>query len=176
MEMEPQPDTEKIREKLAQIRESMLTNTDPVILSKYRRIFKKEFSFFRRSWAAAWLLMYFDKDELSDFFQPGFQNGKRNGEQNNLLPEEESKRLFISIGRNRHLYPKEVLALIGSKASVPGDDIGAIRILENYSFVQVRENQAQRIIDALNGLQFRGRTLVVNYAKSKNDEAADNPF
>ena len=170
--MQPVPDTEKIRNKLAQIREIMLTSTDPVILSKYRRLFKKEFSLFRRSWAAAWLLMYFDQNEGADI-KSVLQSEKKNDEQNNFLSEEESKRLFISVGRNRHLYPKEILALICSKASVSSEDIGLIRILDNYSFVQVRENQAQRIIDALNGQQFRGRTLTVNYAKSKNDDTAE---
>ena len=170
--MQPQPDTEKIKNKLAQIRKIMLTGTDPVILSKYRRLFKKEFSIFRRSWAAAWLLMHFDQNGGADI-KPVLHE-KKNDEQNNSLSEDESKRLFISVGRNRHLYPKEILSLIGSKASVSSEDIGVIRILDNYSFVQVRENQAQRIIDALNGQQFRGRTLTVNFAKPKNGDTAEN--
>lgn len=171
--MQPQFDTDEIKSKLAQIREIMLTDTDLVLLGEYRKIFKKEFSIFRRSWAAAWLLMYFDKNGAADPLKSLPKNVKKNDEPCNFLDEEESKRLFISIGRNRHLYPKELLALICSKAMVPVSDIGAVRILDNYSFVQVRANQAQRIIEALNGLQFRGRTLAVNYARLKSEEAAE---
>jgi hypothetical protein len=87
------------------------------------------------------------------------------------LAEEESKRLFISVGRNRRVFPREILGLINAKTSIPRDDIGSIRILDNYSFVQVRDTVAEQIIKALNGCTFRGRTLTVNYAKSRKDGA-----
>ncbi|MCL2231256.1 MAG: DbpA RNA binding domain-containing protein [Treponema sp.] len=90
------------------------------------------------------------------------------------LGEEESKRLFISIGKNRRLFPREVITLIMSKTSTPREDIGMIRILDNYSFVQVRDTKADEIIEALTGHRFRGRTLTVNYAKPKSTEPEEN--
>jgi len=87
-----------------------------------------------------------------------------------IIPEDESKRLFISIGKNRRLFPREVIALIMSKTSTAREDIGIIRILDNYSFVQVRDTKADEIIEALTGHRFRGRTLSVNFAKPKNTE------
>jgi hypothetical protein len=76
--------------------------------------------------------------------------------------------LFISIGKNRRLFPREVITLIMSKCSVAREDIGVIRILDNYSFVQVKDTKADEIIATLTGLKFRGRTLTVNYAKPKS--------
>ena len=87
-----------------------------------------------------------------------------------LIPEEESKRLFLSVGRNRRVFPREILGLITTRTAIPREDIGAIRILDNYSFVQVRDTAAEAIIEALNGHSFRGRTLSVNYAKSRRDD------
>jgi RNA recognition motif-containing protein len=80
------------------------------------------------------------------------------------------------VGRSRRVFPREILGLINSKTAIPRDDIGSIRILDNYSFVQVRDTVAEKIIEALNGLNFRGRPLTVNYAKSRKDEenSADN--
>ncbi|MDR2177153.1 MAG: DbpA RNA binding domain-containing protein [Treponema sp.] len=86
-----------------------------------------------------------------------------------ILTEEESTRLFISIGRNRRLFPREILGLIINAAQVEREDIGSIRILDNYSFVQVRDTVADKIIEALNGTLFRGRTLAVNYAHTKRE-------
>ena len=86
------------------------------------------------------------------------------------LKEDESKKLFISIGKNRRLFPREVIALIMSNTSAVREDIGIIRILDNYSFVQVRDTKADEIIKVLTGHRFRGRTLTVNYAKPKNSE------
>jgi hypothetical protein len=86
------------------------------------------------------------------------------------LAEEESLRLFFSVGRSRRVFPREILGLINSKTAISREDIGAIRILDNYSFVQVRDNVAEKIIEALNGMDFRGRPLTVNYARSRRDE------
>ena len=166
-------DKEKIRKKIAKIID-MTQSDDPVLLSEYRNIFKKEISFFRRSWTAAWLLMYFDRKEFPRSFKQ-HHDGQytKNDEQRVFLQEDESKQLFVGIGKNRHVFPREILTLIISKTSIPREDIGNIRILDNYSFVQVRSSQAQKIIDTLNGLFFRGRNLIVNYAKSKNDDSEE---
>jgi len=171
-------DREKASKNLKVILEKVNTDADPELLSEYRKLFKKEVSLFRRSWAAAWLLMYYDKKEFPNLktltekkpdkkenTEPAPSDAELN------LSEEESKNLFFSIGKNRHLFPREVIMFICSKTSVPREDIGSIRILDNYSFVQVRDTRADEIIEALNGLKFRGRTLTVNYAKPKN---ADN--
>jgi RNA recognition motif-containing protein len=40
--------------------------------------------------------------------------------------------------------------------------------------VQVKETAAEKIIEALNGINFRGRQLTVNYAKTRKDEADGN--
>ncbi|MDR0441780.1 MAG: DbpA RNA binding domain-containing protein, partial [Treponema sp.] len=82
----------------------------------------------------------------------------------------ESKQLFISIGRNRRLFPRELIAFILSKTSAQREDIGIVRVLDNYSFVQVRNAAADKIIETLNGTSFRGRTLTVNFAKPKSDD------
>lgn len=164
-------DKEKAEKNLAAVLEKMRTESDPALLGEYRKLFKKNVSVFRRTWAAAWLLMYYDQKEIP---RPGISpvNAKTRLKQEDKdapqrsLPEEESIRLFISIGRNRRLYPREVMSLISSKTSAEKDDIGNIKILDNYSFVQVRNSKADEIIEALNGLQFRGRTLSVNYAKT----------
>jgi len=174
-------DKEKASKNLKVILEKVQTGTDLELLAEYRKLYKKEVNFFRRSWAAAWLFMYYDQKEFpnlrSSVEKKPFK--KENADSvstdvENSLSEEESKRLFFSIGKNRHLFPREVIMFICSKTTVPREDIGSIRILDNYSFVQVRDTRANEIIEALNGLKFRGRTLTVNYAKPKNADNGNN--
>ncbi|MCL2191944.1 MAG: DbpA RNA binding domain-containing protein [Treponema sp.] len=88
------------------------------------------------------------------------------------LADEDSKWLFFSVGRSRRISPREILSLINTKTSLPKEDIGAIRIFDNYSFVQVRDTVAETIIEALGGYVFRGRALVVNFAKSRKGEVS----
>jgi len=170
-------DKEKAKKNVEVILDKIRSDTDFALLKEYRSIFKKEISLFSRKWAAAWLLMYYDKKEI-----PIIRNDKTGSSKNAKtsapeeksasasLPEEEAKKLFISIGKNRRLFPREMLSLILSKTSAAKEDIGMIRILDNYSFVQVRDSRADEIIKALNGTKFRGRTITVNYAKPKNND------
>jgi RNA recognition motif-containing protein len=168
-------DKERAGKNLKIILDKVHTSADLELLSEYRKLYKKEINLFRRSWAAAWLFMYYDRKEVPVMSVPAEKKQFKAREENTASPyvevslsEEESKKLFFSIGKNRHLFPREVIAFICSKTTVPREDIGSIRILDNYSFVQVKDTRANEIIEALNGLKFRGRTLTVNYAKPKN--------
>jgi hypothetical protein len=176
-------DKEKVINNMAVICEKMEGDIGLGLLDEYRMLFKKEISFFKRSWAAAWLLMYYDKREIPSSkgisAKPCKRTGRKEaasvskeekeGSAEHSLPEGELKLLFISIGRKRRLYTKDLLSFILSKTSVTREDLGVIRILDNYSFVQVRSARAQEIIEKLNGIKYRGRKLSVNYAKPKND-------
>ena len=199
--MESHIDKDKAIKSIALILDKLKTEADIQALEEYRSVFKKEVSVFNRSWAAAYLLMNFDQGNTN--FRGNFRNrgsqqdyrsngsklqsntvssdrtNERNGEERPrqyTLAEEESKRIFISIGRKRRVFPREILGLIIAKTGVSREDIGMIRIFDNYSFVQVRDVTADLIINSLDGYIFRGRTLVVNYAKARKDEeaSADN--
>ena len=169
-------DKEKAKKNLKVILDRMRSDTDVVLLNKYHKLYRKEISFFKRSWAAAWLFMYYDQKETPGGYKkaPAHEDKSAGIDADNILPEEKSKRLFFSVGKNRRLYPRELIAFIISKTSASKEDIGIIRILDNYSFVQVRDTSADEIIEALNGIRFRGRTLAVNYAKSREQLAMNS--
>jgi hypothetical protein len=172
-------DREKAKRNLESILEKMHKDTDISLLNEYHKLYRKEISLFKRSWAAAWLFMYYDQKEVPNIKPVPLKSAdvkkstideKTSVPSDIALPEDVSKKLFISIGKNRRLYPREIITLIMSKTAVPREDIGIIRILDNYSFVQVRDTKADEIIKTLNGIRFRGRTLTVNYAKPKTGE------
>lgn len=88
--------------------------------------------------------------------------------------------VFIGIGRNRRVYPRDLVGLLVSVAQLDRDRIGDIRVLANYSFVQLFSEDADKVIEALNGYDYRGRKLNVSYSRQKgfddemqNDEADD---
>ena len=176
---------EKTKKTIALILDKMREEADPVLLAEYHSLFKKEVSLFHRSKVAAWLLMLSEQGNnpaLTEKCAPRRprtegRSATETDTQRYLLTDEESKRLFFSVGRSRRVYPREIIGLIITKTGISREDIGAIRILDNYSFVQVRDTVAEQLIEMLNGLNFRGRTLVVNYAKSRKDEetAEDTP-
>jgi hypothetical protein len=185
-------DSDRVKNRIKESLDKLYTEVDPALLNRYRGLFKQEVSLFKRSYFAAYLLWEADQkggrfparryqegasSEGSGRYRRLSEEGRapREGDAPRVYPlaEEESIRLFVSIGRSRRVFPREILGLILSKTSISKDDIGAIRILDNYSFVQVRTTVAELIIESLNGKPFRGRPLSVNYARSRKD--ADNP-
>ncbi|HAH61299.1 MAG TPA: hypothetical protein DCL73_04300 [Treponema sp.] len=81
--------------------------------------------------------------------------------------------IFISIGRNRRVYPRDLVGLLVSVAGLDRDRIGDIRVLANYSFVQLFKDDTEKTITALNGYDYRGRKLAVSYSRQKDDESDD---
>jgi hypothetical protein len=168
-------DKEKTEKIISLVLEKIKTEVDLQTLHEYQSLLKKETSLFNRSKVAAYLLMLCEQSKIFPIgdYKPSSRPGKnenRSDAKRYPLTDKESTRLFFSVGRSRRVFPREILGIINSKTAIPREDIGAIRILDNYSFVQVRESVAEKIIEALNGMNFRGRPLTVNYAKSSKDE------
>lgn len=90
-----------------------------------------------------------------------------------FLPDGEATTLFISIGRNRRVYPRDIIALICQTVGTDRDRIGEIRVLDNYSFVQVFAVDAETIITALNEIEYRGRRLAVSYSRKKDEASVE---
>jgi hypothetical protein len=170
--MPPYIDREKAKNTVNLILDKIKTEADSGLLADYYGLFKKEVSLFNRSKVAAYLLMQYDQGQ-NNRFSKNTSRARAPAEdapRSPPLAEEESKRLFFSVGRSRRIFPREILGLINAQTSVAREDIGIIRILDNYSFVQVRDTVAETIIEALNGISFRGRPLTVNYAKSRSEQ------
>ncbi len=81
--------------------------------------------------------------------------------------------VFISIGRNRRVYPRDLVGLLVSVAGLERERIGDIRVLANYSFVQLFKEDCDKVISSLNDYDYRGRKLSVSYSKKGEGEGFD---
>lgn len=127
---------------------------DPAELEQFRKAFRQTVPFFMRSYVAGYL--------LRQVVAKGGIRRKMN-----------TTTLFLSIGKNRRVYPRDLVQLLFSAGQISKADIGDIKILDNYSFVEVEESQASAVIGRLDGIPYRGRNLTVNFAKKRaNDEPA----
>jgi hypothetical protein len=78
--------------------------------------------------------------------------------------------IFMSIGRNRKIFPKDLIHLLINTGKVDRQDIGDIKILDNYSFIVISRSAADNAIDNLDGIDYRGRRLTVNMAKKRTGD------
>ena len=88
------------------------------------------------------------------------------------IPEDQATSIFISIGKNRRVYPRDLVGILIAIAGIDRERIGDIKVLANYSFVQLYTEDAQTAIDKLNGYDYRGRKLAVSYSRQKSDSEA----
>ena len=83
-------------------------------------------------------------------------------------PAPGQRRLFVSIGRSRRVQPDDLAELISGSVAVERSDLGEIRVLDSYSFVEVPEAVAEDTIAALSGTSFKGRRITVDFARARN--------
>ena len=75
--------------------------------------------------------------------------------------------LRISVGKDEGVRPADLVGAIAGEARVPSAVIGAIRILDDYSLVEVPDQLAERIITALKATKIRGQTVTVQSRASR---------
>jgi ATP-dependent RNA helicase DeaD len=70
-------------------------------------------------------------------------------------------RLFVGAGKAAGIRPADLVGAIASEARIPSSAIGAIRIAENFSVVDVPEDLAENVITAMRGASLRGKKVLV---------------
>ncbi len=70
-------------------------------------------------------------------------------------------RLYISVGRDAAGRPQDLVGAITGESHLSGSDIGAIEIAQRFSLVDVPEDAAAEVIEALRGAKIRGRRATV---------------
>ena len=175
---------------------------NPDELETLKKVFKKNVPLMLRSYVAAYLLknssgaiFRFNKfgGEREDFHanrEERFNRYERTENQNEeaapteareprerftrvQIDPENAEVVFVSIGRNRRVFPRDLVGLFISVAGIEKERIGDIRVLANYSFVQLFKEDAEKAISALNGHVYRGRALSVSYSKQRPEGETD---
>lgn len=172
-------DEEQLISSLKDLIEAIKTQENPEELNLYRRIFKKAVPLTMRSYVAAYLIKQagiggsriYKKDNRNGLGKCTFkQNSARPSRPKVILAEEESTSLFIGVGRKRGIFPKDIITLLIQGAGISREHIGDIRILDNYCFVQVMQDEAETIIEKLNNSYYRGKNLTVSHSRRPEDD------
>ena len=170
---------------------------NPDELEALKKVFKKNVPLTMRSYVAAYLLRnaggaifrfnkFNDREDFHSNREERFNRYERNESSSEdssssapaeprerftrvQIPAENAEVVFVSIGRNRRVFPRDLVGLFISVAGIEKERIGDIRVLANYSFVQLFKEDAEKAISALNGHVYRGRALSVSYSKQRDE-------
>ena len=68
-------------------------------------------------------------------------------------------RLFINIGKKDKITPANILGAIAGESGMPGKLVGSIDMMDNYTFVEVPAKHADKVLNAMNNVKIKGRTV-----------------
>lgn len=174
------------------------TPADPVLLDRMRSLFRKHVPFHLRSYAAALLILRAaglaqgaSQPPKAGKIEPSRARQAPAAKKNSPPREQKESRepketggqsartssahmvpLFVSMGKRQRLRPQELRDLVGQKAGVDAEALGRVHLFDNYSFLDVKEELAARIVEAADGLEYNGRPLEIKPAKRKGEAAA----
>ena len=87
------------------------------------------------------------------------EKGEKRGDRQERGPRKPEKgyaRLFINLGKNDGFYPGEVMQLL-NKHIHGKQQVGHIDLLSKFSYIEVPKQDAQRVMNALTGIMYKGR-------------------
>ena len=83
-------------------------------------------------------------------------------------------RLFLNLGKTDGFYANQIIELINRNMKKQRTTIGRIDLMQNFSFFEVAEKQANDVISALNKVNLNGRKVVVVEVAGENSGKSDN--
>ena len=81
-------------------------------------------------------------------------------------------RLFITLGKADGFYARELIGFINRHVQGEKVEIGRIDLRPRFSFFEVPESEARRVLQAMQGLQHKGRRVGVDLAEPSPSDAA----
>jgi len=148
----PPTQKEVLKGKLKSIIQHIKEEEDPDELNQYRKIVRKNVPMHLRSYVTAFLLKQAGGVQLSE-----------------TTESDKMQTIFVSIGKNRKVFPRDLSRLFNKTLGLEPRDIGNIKVLDNYSFIDIPRKSAQKAIDELDGTEFHGRSITVNFARKKKE-------
>lgn len=68
-------------------------------------------------------------------------------------------RLFVNVGRRDNVRPGDIVGAIAGESGMPGQLIGAIKMYDNYTFVEVPGEYADEVLQAMKNVKIKGRDV-----------------
>jgi ATP-dependent RNA helicase DeaD len=95
--------------------------------------------------------------------RPRERGGERGRERRD--GDEETVRLYLDAGRSSGVGPGDIVGALANEAGIPGREIGAIDVHDQFSLVDVPARYAAQVIERMSGVTLRGRPLAMRPAE-----------
>ncbi len=81
--------------------------------------------------------------------------------------------VILNVGRDKGIETGAVLGVILGVSKVPKESVGFIKMHDKESHAHIAEDQAERVVQKLNGIRFQGHRLSVRLATTRRSARGD---
>jgi ATP-dependent RNA helicase DeaD len=74
-------------------------------------------------------------------------------------------RFFLGVGREHKVQPKDIVGAIAGETGIPGKSIGAIRVFDSYSFVEIPKEYATEVYTIMKAKTIRNQPTKIEPAR-----------
>ncbi|MEM1442767.1 MAG: DEAD/DEAH box helicase, partial [Verrucomicrobiota bacterium] len=86
-------------------------------------------------------------------------------------PEAGMVQLFLSLGKRDNISPGDIVGMLHNECELERGTVGRIRLLPNFSFVEVAEASAPQAIDMASNATLRGKSFKLDYDRGRREDS-----
>ena len=150
-------------QKIKSLVEEMKLYNNPQELEDMKKLMKKNVPFMMRGYLLAYLYVTRNGKNTA---KPAHQ--ERKAQSKPVL--ENATSFYINIGKISKGSAHDMVSFICEKSGLDPDDIVSVAYKQNYSFVYIRNDKTEGVIEAVSGQTYKGRKVKMNFSKEKEDQ------
>ncbi|OJV63173.1 MAG: hypothetical protein BGO41_10775 [Clostridiales bacterium 38-18] len=80
-------------------------------------------------------------------------------------------RMHINVGNNHNVRPRDIVGAIANEAGIEGRLIGSVDIFDSFTYVEIPESQAQRVLERMDKRVIKGKSISIEKAKDSKGKS-----
>jgi ATP-dependent RNA helicase DeaD len=102
-----------------------------------------------------------DRGPRSDRGERGLRDRDDRGPRGERIAEGSLAKLYVALGKSAGIRPQDLVGAIANETSLSGRDIGAIRIAEHHTVVDIPEGAVDEVVAKLSRTKIKGKKVTV---------------
>ena len=151
--------------KIKELVEEMKLYNNPQELEDMKKTMKKNVPFMMRGYLLAYLYVTRGGARTA---RPERQERQKPQQTRPVL--ENATSFYINVGQTSRTSAKELAEFVCEKAGLEASDILSVAYKQNYSFVYIRNDKTEGVIEKVTGQTYNGRKVKMNYSKEKDEQ------
>jgi len=85
-------------------------------------------------------------------------------------------KLFLSLGKRDRINPGDIVGMLHNECHLERGSVGHIKLMPNFSFVEVKEEIAQQAIDQSRQAKLRGKSFKLDFDRGPGQGGGSGNF